>query len=145
MRYNFIKVHKAEFTIEKMCKVLQVSKSGYYKWINSVPSKRSVRNEELTNQIRISYISSKRRYGSPRIAKDLKMQGIKVPQPLVAKLMRKENLRSIIKKRYKVTTNSSHKYPVVKNQLMQNFEVQAQNRVWVSDITYVRTKQGWLF
>jgi transposase InsO family protein len=70
---------------------------------------------------------------------------LKASKPLVAKLMRKESLRSIIKKKYKVTTNSKHKYPIVENKLMQQFTVEERNDVWVSDITYIRTKQGWLY
>lgn len=73
------------------------------------------------------------------------MNGIKVSQPLVAKLMRKENIRSIIKKKYKITTNSKHRYPLVENLLQQKFDVKEKNQVWVSDITYIRTKAGWLY
>ena len=88
---------------------------------------------------------SKCRYGSPRITKELNIQGSKASHQLVAKLMRRESIRSIISKRYRVTTNSNHKYPIVENKLMQRFEVKEKNDVWVSDITYVRTKQGWLY
>ena len=138
-------MHKEEFTIEKMCKVLQVSKSGYYKWLKQLPSKRAIRNASLVKDIHRVYRMSKRRYGSPRITKELNCEGIKASKPLVAKLMRKENLRSIIRKKYKVTTNSKHRYPVVENRLMQNFLVHSQNEVWVSDITYISTKEGWLY
>ena len=99
----------------------------------------------LTKEIYRIYHSSKCRYGSPRITKELNVEGTKVSQPLVAKLMRKENMRSIIRKKYKVTTNSHHKYPVVENKLQRAFTVNQQNDVWVSDITYVSTKQGWLY
>jgi transposase InsO family protein len=73
------------------------------------------------------------------------MQGVKVSQPLLAKLMRKEHLRSIIRKKYRVATNSSHKYPVVENKLNRAFKVLEQNKVWVSDITSISTKKGWLY
>lgn len=138
-------MHKQEFTIEKMCKVLQVSKSGYYKWINKIPSKRSQRNAALVIDIQRIYKLSRKRYGSPRITKELNSEGIKASRPLVAKLMRKENIRSIIRKKYKVTTDSKHSYPVVENKLMQNFNVWRKNEVWVSDITYVHTQEGWLY
>jgi transposase InsO family protein len=128
-----------------MCKVLQVSKSGYYKWLHWKPSKRAVFNAYLTTEIKRVYKKSKQRYGSPRITKELQQQGIKASEQLVAKLMQKENIRSIIRKKYKVTTDSKHKYPVSENKLMQQFEVQKQNQVWVSDITYINTKQGWLY
>jgi len=128
-----------------MCKVLQVSKSGYYKWTKKIPSKRSLINASLVKEIYRIYNSSRCRYGSPRVTKELNVIGLKASKPLVAKLMRKESLRSIIRKKYKVTTNSNHKYPVVENKLMQQFKVEERNDVWVSDITYISTKQGWLY
>lgn len=88
---------------------------------------------------------SKRRYGSPRITMELRQSEIPASQPFVAKLMRKENLRSIIKKKFKVTTDSSHNYPVVENTLMQNFAVKGSNQVWVSDLTYIPTAEGWVY
>jgi transposase InsO family protein len=128
-----------------MCQVLKVSTSGYYKWLYKTPSKRELRNAMLIKEIHIVYRASRGRYGSPRIAKELNMQGISVSRPLVAKLMRKEYLRSIVRRKYRVTTNSSHKYPVVENILNREFNVQEQNKVWVSDITYISTANGWLY
>lgn len=128
-----------------MCCVFKLSSSAYYKWVHKISSKREERNTFLAREIHRVYTSSKKRYGSPRITKELKMQGIKASQPLIAKLMRRESLRSIIRKKFKVTTNSSHKYPVVENKLMQNFSVSEYNQVWVSDLTYVRTGEGWLY
>jgi len=128
-----------------MCKVLEVSKSGYYKWVHKTPTKRELRNSMLTKEIHTIYRASKCRYGSPRIAKELNMQGIKVSEILVAKLMRIEHLKSIVRKKYKVTTDSSHKYPVVDNKLNREFTVKEENLVWVSDITYISTAQGWLY
>jgi len=128
-----------------MCKVMKVSSSGYYQWQCKTPSLRELRNTYLISQIHKSYSLSKRRYGSPRITKDLKMQGIQASQPLVAKLMKNEQIRSIIKKKYRVTTDSSHKYPVVENKLMRAFTAKESNSVWVSDLTYVHTAQGWIY
>lgn len=143
VRFKFIQTHKEKFPVGKMCKVMQVSRSGYYKWVVQTPSKRTLFNRMLTTQIKQIYTAKKGSNGSPRIAKELQMQGSKVSKPLVAKLMRKEQLRSIVKKRYKVTTDSNHKYPVAANRLMQQFEVTQKNEVWVSDITYIHTQQGW--
>lgn len=145
MRFNFIVKHKNEFPVEKMCKVLQVSTSAYYKWLHKIPSKRELRRTMLTQEIHKIYRASRSRYGSPRITKELNMLGIKVSQVLVAKIMRQEHLRSILKKKYKVTTDSSHKYPVVANVLDRVFMVKEENSAWVSDITYIGTKQGWLY
>ena len=145
MRFSFIKNHKDEFPVEKMCKVLKVSTSGYYKWIHKTPGKKELRRAMLTQEIKKVYKTNKGRYGSPRITKELNMQGIKVSQVLVAKIMRKEHLKSIFKKKYKITTDSSHKYPVVENVLNRTFIFKEENRAWVSAITYVSTKQGWLY
>ena len=134
-----------EFPVGKMCKVLEVSKSGYYKWLQWQPGKRALFNQQLTKEIKQVYQNSKRRYGSPRIAKELQMQGIKASIPLVARLMKKENIRSIIKKRFKQTTDSKHHYPVAENKLMQQFTDKEKNEVWVSDLTYIHTQQGWLY
>lgn len=102
-------------------------------------------NTILTTEIIKVYREKKGRYGSPRITKELQMKGFKASKPLVARLMKKEDLRSIIRKKYKVTTDANHKYPVVENKLMQDFRVARKNEVWVSDITYIHTQQGWLY
>jgi transposase InsO family protein len=81
----------------------------------------------------------------PRIVRELESKGIRASRPFVAKLMRERGLRSIVKKKFKKTTNSSHRYPVVENYLNQNFQVKSSKEVWVSDITYIRTGQGWLY
>ena len=128
-----------------MCSVLKVSTSGYYKWLCKKPSNRAIRNAMLTKEIRAIYWANKGRYGSPRIVKELNMNGFKVSKVLVAKLMKQECLRSIVRKKYKVTTDSSHKYPVVENVLNREFTVNAKNKVWVSDITYINTAQGWTY
>lgn len=124
---------------------MKVSQSGFYQWEKREPSAREKYNGYLLQQIDQVYHRSKRRYGSPRITKELNMHGIRTSQPRVAKLMRKANIRSIIKKKYKVTTDSSHNYPVVKNKLNQQFKVERMNQVWVSDLTYVETGEGWLY
>jgi len=128
-----------------MCIVFRVSKSGYYNWIFRKPSKRALHNQIILQEIKQIYAKTKGRYGSPRIAKELEMLDIKASRQLVAKMMRANNMRSIIKKKFKITTDSSHKYPVVENVLNREFTVANQNMVWVSDITYIRTMQGWLY
>lgn len=108
-------------------------------------SKRKLENLELTNEIKKSFENSKGIYGSPRVHEDLKSLGFSISRKRVARLMKKEGLQSKIRKQWKVTTNSSHKYPVAPNLLSQNFTVSRANEVWVSDITYVKTNQGWLY
>lgn len=137
--------NKSFFPVEKMCKVLHVSRSAYYFWLHNKTSKRQAQNQSLIKEIRIVYNNSKCTYGSPRIAKELNSQGISISKKRVAKLMKKEGIQSKIRKKYKVTTDSSHKYPVAENILSRNFHVEELATVWVSDITYIPTNQGWLY
>lgn len=128
-----------------MCEVLKVSRSSFYHWKKRKPTMRSERRAVLSAEIFNIYHWSRGRYGSPRIVRELESKGIIVSRPFVAKLMRERGLRSIVKKKFKKTTNSSHRYPVVENYLNQNFQVKSSKEVWVSDITYIRTGQGWLY
>jgi putative transposase len=128
-----------------MCKVLKVSKSGYYYWLGSNPSKRWLENEALLINIQDIFQSSHRTYGSPRISAELRQMGIFVSRPRIARIMRAAGIYAIQPKKYKVTTDSKHNYPIAPNLLERNFNVKHPNQVWVSDITYVRTKQGWLY
>lgn len=137
--------HSYLFPVEKMCKVLKTSRSSYYNWLNGKCSKRAESNAAMTREIRIVYNNSKGTYGSPRIAQELNKNGILASPKRVAKLMRKEGIQSKIRKKYKVTTDSSHKYPVVENKLDRHFIVEELGSKWVSDITYIHTNQGWLY
>ncbi len=129
-----------------MCKVFNVSRSGYYQWLERKPSKRSTENQRIRVLIRSAYKDSKGRYGSPKIAKELNAQGLKISRQRVARLMRSDGIMSIIKKKYRVsTTDSNHNLPVAKNHLNRRFKVTRPGKVWVSDITYIRTNQGWLY
>ena len=128
-----------------MCKVLKVSKSGYYKWLKSRPSKRYIENQALMKQIREIHNRSKQTYGSPRITHELLDCRVKVSRPRVARLMKKAGIRSKMRKKYVVTTNSKHKFPIADNLLDRDFKVGEIGRVWVSDITYIPTAQGWLY
>lgn len=128
-----------------MCKVIKVGKSGYYKWLHTLPGKRASRRASLLKEIQFIHKESKCRYGSPRITTELHMLGIKASKVLVASIMRKNHIRSIVKKKYKVTTDSTHAYPVAENILDRKFSFNERNAAWVSDITYVHTGEGWLY
>ena len=128
-----------------MCKTLKVSKSGYYKWLKTGPSKRAMENKSLTEQIREIHRQSSGIYGSPRIHSELQSLSVKVSRPRVARLMRKAGIRSKLHKKYVVTTDSKHNYRIPDNLLNRNFCVPDIGQVWVSDITYIKTKQGWLY
>jgi putative transposase len=145
MKYRFIQNHEYLFTIEKMCKVLQVSCSGYYKWKGRPISKRALKKNELKQEITAIYFASKQRYGSPRITFELNSLGYKISRISVAKYMKELGLRSKLSKKFKVTTDSKHNYLVVENVLDRYFTVGQPSKVWVSDITYIQTKEGFLY
>ena len=128
-----------------MCKVLKVSRSGYYRWFCEGPSNRELENQELTIGIKEVFEESRRTYGSPRVTAELKRRGVNVSKPRVAKLMRLNNLKSKVRKKYRVTTNSNHIHTISDNHLDRNFKPNALNEVWVSDITYIRTAEDWLY
>lgn len=128
-----------------MCKVLEVGCSGYYKWKNKPISNRTHRKNQIKRQITSIYFASKQRYGSPRITIELNALGYKISRITVAKYMKELGLRSKLSKKFKVTTDSKHNYLVVENVLDRNFIVAHPSKVWVSDITYIQTKEGFLY
>jgi putative transposase len=128
-----------------MCKVMNVPRSGYHKWMNRPESSQSKRHKTLVRQIRKSFLESRGLYRSPKIAKDLQRKGIPVCQKTVSCIMKQEHLRSKTVRKYKATTNSSHSMPVYENKLNQTFKVDHPNKVWVAEITYIPTKEGWLY
>jgi len=145
MKYIFIKNHQQVFPIEKMCKVLEVSSSSYYKWKTKPISNRVLKMNIIKEKITFIYFSSKQRYGSPRITIELTSLGYQISRITVAKYMRELGLRSKLSKKFKVTTNSKHNYLVVENILNRVFTVTNPSKVWVSDITYIQTKTGFLY
>lgn len=142
---KFIKDHQKEYPVEKMCKVFKISRQSYYRCRNYIPSDRNNENRMLLAEIRKIHQQSKACYGSPRITDELKARGLDVSRPRVARLMKQHGIRSIHAKKFVVTTDSKHKYPVVENKLDRNFSAEGKGEAWVSDITYIRTKKGWLY
>lgn len=128
-----------------MCKTLEVSKGNYYKWLAEPVSEREKANIELTEKIRKIHKESKHTYGSPRVAAELKKQGINAGHNRVARLMSDNEIKAKMKRRYKNTTDSSHLLPVAENILNRDFKADMPNQKWVSDITYVWTLSGWLY
>jgi len=128
-----------------MCQVLGVTKSGYYDWRKRPKSEQKKKKEALTKEVKRVFIESKKRYGSPKITKILNQEGIHTTEKNVSRIMRENNMRSKVVKKYKATTNSKHQLPVFPNLLDQNFNVKHPGEVWVSDITYVWTNEGWLY
>lgn len=128
-----------------MCRVLGVSRSGYYRWSEAGPSARTVENRRITGQIRAVHGQSRQTYGSPRIAAELRAQGVEVSRPRVARLMRLAGIRSVARKKFVATTDSGHAFPVAPNLLDRDFRAGLPGRAWVSDITYIRTAEGWTY
>lgn len=145
MKYQFIENHRSSFAVEKMCRALKISKSGYYSWRTRPKSTRDLSNEKLDHHIRTIYKQNKGRYGSPRIFRELKDMHIACSENRVADRMRKNNIKAKSKKRFKVTTHSKHKHPIAENLLVQDFTAERPNQIWASDITYLWTREGWLY
>jgi len=145
MKYDFIESHSSAFAVERMCLVLGVRRSGYYAWRSRVPGNRSSEDERLLVRIRESYKKSRRSYGSPRVTKDLRALGLHCGKNRVARLMREHGIAARTKKKFKATTNSRHALPVAPNLLNREFNVARPDEAWVGDITYVWTREGWLY
>lgn len=133
------------YTVERMSRVLNISSSSYYGSLTRPISKRTLYNRYLLKEIKKILGISKKTYGSPRIHAELLEKGVSVSKKRVANLMRKHNLKSIVKRKYKATTDSQHKYSIVENRLKRNFKTHYIGQVWVSDITYIKTSKGWLY
>jgi putative transposase len=145
MKYRFIKNHESQFPIDKMCLVLKISSSGYYKLKNRDISSKLLKQNQLKEKIKTLYFDFKKRYGSPRITAELNALGYQVSRITVAKYMKELGLKSKLSKKFKVTTDSKHNYLIVDNLLNRNFMPTESSKVWVSDITYIQTKEGFVY
>jgi putative transposase len=127
---------------DKMCSVLKVSSSGFYKWLTKKSSPREEKSKKLIQLIQDEFEKSDQIYGSPRIAKKLKEKNHNVSRSYIARIMKRLNIRSKTRKKFKVTTDSSHSYQIALN---RDFTATDVSEKWVSDLTYIRTKAGWLY
>ena len=128
-----------------MCQVLEVSENGYNNWRRRGKSKRKRDDEQLAERIEDAYQKHRGRYGSPRIHAELQAQGLHCGRKRVARLMRENNLYAGKKRRKARTTNSHHRFPIASNHLKRDFEASAPNKKWVADITFIETREGWLY
>jgi hypothetical protein len=145
MKYWFMDQHSSTHGVQKMCRVIGASRSGYYRWKIQPQSERQKENGKILMKIKESHKNSRRAYGSPRIVEDLQAKGMKCGKNRVARLMKINGIVGKAKKKFKATTNSKHNLPVAENLLKQNFGAEKPNTVWTSDITYVWTSEGWLY
>ena len=148
MRYALIQGHREAFPVTLMCRVLEVERSGFYAWRARGPSAHARSDQRLLVEVRAVHRASRGCYGSPRIHAELKARGERVSRKRIARLMRQDELRGKKRRRFRVTTNSRHTYPVAANVLERKFsveEIAGPDRVWAADITYVPTREGWLY
>jgi putative transposase len=140
-----MKSHAREWSVERMAKILGVSRSGYYRYLQAKPSHRRQSNQALLEKIKQIHQDNRELYGSPRIHAALKQQGVICGRHRVARLMKKNNIQAKVPKSYKVTTKVNPALSVAQNLLDQDFSAMRPNEKWVSDMTYIRTHEGWLY
>ena len=146
MRFRFIEDHREVFLVRVMCSVLRVSASGYYAWRGRPESARARANKALVEDIRRVHADSRRRYGSPRVHASLRAEGKRVGCNRVARLMRDHGIQAHRRRPFRKTTNSNHAFPPAPNLLDRQFaSAVAPNQVWLADMTYIATGEGWLY
>ena len=146
MRFRFIEDRRADYPVMIMCDVLGVSPAGYYAWRSRPESRRSAANRDLLGEIEQVHRDTRGRYGSPRVHAALRAQGREVSRGRIERLMRRHGIRAIMARPRRVrTTDSRHNLPIAPNLLDRNFVASASNQIWLADITYIETGQGWLY
>jgi transposase InsO family protein len=140
-----MKILRLDYPLFVLCRVLNASRSGYYAWLNRKPSKHAQEEARLEIEIKAAHKRTRGTFGPERLQRDLAEHGIKVGSSRVRRIRKKLKIRCKQVKKFKATTNSKHTLPVAENLLEQNFEISLPNRVWVSDITYISTDEGWLY
>ena len=145
MKYRFIRDHSHQFRVRRMCRVLELSSSGYYAWLKRDDSRRMREDRRLLVEIRTIHQQSRGAYGSPRVHVELRERGMRHGKNRVARLMREAGIRAKQKKKFKATTDSKHSHPVAPNLLERDFAADMPDRKWLADITYISTREGWLY
>ena len=145
MRFRLIDAAKEEFPVQRLCKVLEVSPSGYFAWQSRPASRRQREDLVLLAHVRSAFALSNRTYGSPRMTHELRGQGLEAGRRRVARLMRENGLRARQPRRFRCTTDSLHAFPVAPNLLDQDVSAERPGEKWGADISYVWTREGWLY
>lgn len=145
MKYQFMQLHKEEFSIERMSCIFEVSRAGYYEFIKGKLSKRQQEDNRLLEKIKVIHKESRETYGSPRIHAELRESGELCSRKRVSKIMKQAGIAAKMKKRFKVTTRANPKAMPAPNLLQQDFTAEKPNQRWVADFTYVATQEGWLY
>jgi transposase InsO family protein len=145
MKFAFIAAKQVAFPVLAMCQVLQVSTSGFYAWLKRPAPRRINEDKLLAAEIAAAHEGSRGVYGSPRVHRELRARGVRVGKKRVERLMRQKGLQGRRKRRFVHTTDSRHHHPIAANVLARRFDVDAPNRAWVGDVTFVPTAEGWLY
>ncbi len=145
MRFAFIDVERVSYPMRILCRVLEVSRSGYYAWCARKPSARDLGDERLRPKVVEAFKIGRGTYGSPRVRDELVDQGFEIGRKRVARLMRELGLQGDSPRKFRVTTDSDHVHPIAANVLDRDFEASGPNEKWATDITYVWTGEGWLY
>ena len=145
MRYAWIEAHRDLFSVSRMCRQLDVSRTGFCQWRTRAPSDRSLANERLDAQVAAIHRASRRSYGRERIHRQMHELGTPVGRERIRQSLRRQGLRPVYRRPYRVTTDSNHDKPVAPNVLNHRFDGWTVNQAWVADITYVATDEGWLY
>lgn len=145
MKYAFVRAHRDEYAVTRMCDLLEVSTSGYYDWHDRPESARRRENRALTEKIHHAHQRSNGIYGSPKVHQDLVAQGERCGVNRVARLMKAANIESKLRRKFVITTNSKNTSAPAPDLLQRRFEVSKQDTAWVSDTTFIPTREGWLF
>lgn len=145
MKFAFINAQEVAFPVQPMCRVLGVSRSGYYAWKERPQQTADPNTVALAAEIAAAHRRSRGTYGSPRVHRELRARGIRVGKKRVERLMREKGLKGAQKRKYRCTTDSRHSLPIAPNRLDRNFDPTEADRVWAGDVTYIATDQGWLY
>jgi putative transposase len=145
VRFAFIAAREAEHDVSTLCRVLRVRRSGYYAWRGRKKSARALDDQRLIVEIRAVFAEKKKRYGSPRVSRELRTRGTRVCRHRVARLMREQQLCARPRRKFVRTTDSAHALPTPPNLLARDFTAAAPDRVWAGDVTYLPTREGWLY
>jgi putative transposase len=145
MKFAFISEEKVAFPVAALCRLLAVSASGYYASEGRPVSAHGRRDKDLSKRVVAVHVASKRRYGSPRIHAELQASGQCVGRKRIARLMRENALVARSRRRFRTTTDSNHTFPIAPNVLERDFTARGPNQIWVTDITFLWTTQGWLY
>ncbi len=145
MKYRFVAAERARHPVRLLCEAVGVAASGFYAWLRRAPSRRQADDQRVSERIEQVFASSRRTYGSPRVHAELRAEGLRISRKRVARLMRAAGLGASVRRRVPRTTDSRHDHTVAPNLLERRFAAERPDAVWLADISYIPTGEGWLY